>query len=68
MVEVDTEDLVDARAVADLLGLNAGPKAVSVYRRRHDDFPEPVINLGVGRCLLWRRQDIEEWAKDRRQR
>jgi len=36
---------------------------VSVYRKRHADFPKPVVVKS--RCLLWRRSDVEAWAKRR---
>jgi predicted DNA-binding transcriptional regulator AlpA len=58
--KVETEDLIDSPEVAKLLGLSRY-NSVSMYRRRYDDFPEPVVEKG--RCLLWRRRDIEQWAK-----
>ena len=59
---VRTEDLIDAVAVADLLGL-AQRNAVSVYQKRYPDMPRPVVDLGNGRPRLWLRQDILRWAK-----
>ncbi len=61
---VDPNDLIDAHAVAELLGLSSRT-SVSTYRKRHDDFPIPVVDMGVGRCLLWVRSDIEAWAQTR---
>jgi predicted DNA-binding transcriptional regulator AlpA len=61
---VDPADLVDARAIAELLRLSS-PRAISVYRARYPDFPAPVVDMGVGRCLLWLRIDIEQWNRDR---
>jgi glutathione-regulated potassium-efflux system ancillary protein KefG len=58
---VATEDLIDARGVAEILGLSA-PNTVSVYQHRYADMPRPVINLGRGRCMLWLRPEIEQWA------
>lgn len=58
---VDIDDLIDAAAVAGLLGLSHR-NSVRVYRQRYTDFPEPVVNLGAGRCLLWLRSEIETWA------
>jgi len=58
---VPTEDLIDARGVAAILGLSH-PNNVSVYRHRYADMPRPVVNLGRGRCMLWLRPEIEEWA------
>ena len=62
---VSTEDLIDAQAVAELLGL-AQRTSVSVYQRRYTDMPRPVVDLGRGRCKLWRRSEIVQWARQRR--
>lgn len=62
--QVDVEDLVDSRAVAELLGLSHA-ESVATYRRRHADFPAPVVDMGAGRCLLWVRGDVEAWAAKR---
>lgn len=62
---IDPADLIDANEAAELLGL-ARRQAVSTYRGRYDDFPEPVVTKA--RCVLWRRQDIEAWAAQRDQR
>jgi predicted DNA-binding transcriptional regulator AlpA len=59
-MKVDPAELLDSREVAALIGLD-NPNGVSVYRKRYDDFPEPVIEKA--RCVLWRRQDIEAWAR-----
>jgi predicted DNA-binding transcriptional regulator AlpA len=59
---VATEDLIDARGVAQILGLSA-PNTVSVYQHRYADMPRPVVNLGRGRCMLWIRPEIEQWAQ-----
>ena len=63
--EVRTEDLIDAQAVAELLGL-AQRTSVSVYQRRYPDMPRPVLDLGPGRPKLWLRPAIEEWMRQRR--
>jgi glutathione-regulated potassium-efflux system ancillary protein KefG len=57
---VNTEDLADAREVADLLGLSH-PNSVSLYQRRYPDMPRPVIDLGRGRPRLWLRPAILDW-------
>lgn len=59
---VNTKDLIDARGVAEILGLSQ-PNSVSTYQRRYKDMPRPVVNLGRGRALLWLRPDIEAWAR-----
>jgi glutathione-regulated potassium-efflux system ancillary protein KefG len=61
MATVDTSDLVDARAVVDLLGLSH-PNSVSNYQHRYRDMPRPVVDLGSGRCKLWIRDQLVEWA------
>jgi predicted DNA-binding transcriptional regulator AlpA len=58
---VATEDLMDAQAVADVLGLSHR-NSVSLYQRRYDDMPRPVVDLGDGRVKLWLRPEIESWA------
>jgi len=62
---VDIAQLVDSTDIAEVLGLKHR-NSVSVYRKRYEDFPEPVLDKGAGRCLLWLRADIEAWARARR--
>ena len=57
---IDADDLVDAGAVAEILGLSSR-NAVSVYRARYKDFPEPLLHRGT--CVLWLRSEIRRWAK-----
>ena len=59
---IDPDDLIDPAEVAAIIGLT-NARGVSVYRRRLG-FPEPVVDRG--RCVLWRRADVEAWAADRR--
>lgn len=59
---MDIDDLVDARAVAEVLGLKHA-NSVSTYSKRYGDFPRPVVNLGRGRTLLWLRTEIVAWAR-----
>ena len=35
---------------------------MSLYQRRYTDMPRPVVNLGRGRCMLWLRSEMEQWA------
>jgi predicted DNA-binding transcriptional regulator AlpA len=58
---VATEDLIDARDVAEILGLSH-PSAVSVYQHRYEDMPRPVVDLGRGRPKLWLRPDMQQWS------
>jgi len=62
--EVNLNDLLDAEQVADLLGLSSRG-AVSVYRRRYESFPAPVLERNSGRCQLWLRGDVVGWARAR---
>ncbi|MBV8219734.1 MAG: hypothetical protein JO325_14820 [Solirubrobacterales bacterium] len=61
--KVDTEDLIDAQGVADVLDLSHR-NTVSQYQRRYADMPRPVVDLGEGRVKLWLRPDIERWAAE----
>ena len=61
---VNTEDLLDAKGVAELLGL-AHRNTVSVYQRRYPDMPRPVVDLGSGRAKLWLRAEIQAWRSKR---
>ena len=54
---VDTDELIDAQGVADLLDL-AQRNTVSLYQRRYPDMPRPVVDLGKGRCKMWVRTEI----------
>jgi len=58
------DDLIDARDVAEILGL-AHRNTVSEYQARYPDMPRPVVNLGRGRPMLWLRPEIERWAAGR---
>lgn len=60
---VDPSDLIDARGVAEILGLSQ-PGNVSLYQRRYADMPRPVVDLGRGRCKLWLRPEVERWSID----
>lgn len=61
---VDTEDLIDAQEVAAILGLSHS-NSVSLYQRRYEDMPRPVVERGGGKTKLWLRPAIERWAESR---
>ena len=63
-MKYDPADLVDSNEVADILGLSSST-AVSTYRRRYDDFPDPILVKGSGKCVLWDRRSIEDWMDAR---
>ena len=58
--KVDAEDLIDAAGIAARLGL-AQPQTVHLWRRRYEDFPEPVAELT--RVLVWNWSQDEAWAR-----
>lgn len=62
--KVDTNDLVSASEVADLLGL-AQHNSVTTYLRRYADFPQPVVDKSSGHIRLWLRQDVDAWRQTR---
>lgn len=61
---IDADDVIDARAVAEMLGL-AHATAVSVYQGRYSDMPRPVIDMGQGRCKLWLGSEVKAWDEAR---
>lgn len=58
---VNTEDLIDAHGIAEMLGLSHA-NSVSTYQKRYRDMPRPVVDLGPGRPRLWLRPSMEKWA------
>jgi len=64
MPTVDTADLIDARGVAEVLGLSH-PNSVSTYQHRYPDMPRPVVDLGEGRCKMWLRSEVVSWDQRR---
>lgn len=61
---VNTDDLIGAAEVAEILGL-AHHNSVTTYLKRYDDFPRPVVDLSRSRVRLWIRGDIVEWRRAR---
>jgi hypothetical protein len=71
-----TLPVTDARTLANALGLvglseiaeKAGVTrgAVTHWRRRHSDFPEPLVELTTG--PIWRWADVEPWVTRQKQR
>ena len=58
--KVDVDELVGAAEIARRLG-SSRPQVVHAWRRRHDDFPEPVAT--IDKVLVWHWPDVEAWAK-----
>jgi predicted DNA-binding transcriptional regulator AlpA len=61
---VNTDDLLTAAEVAEVLGLSHY-NSVTTYLNRYETFPRPVIERSGGRIRLWLRQDIETWVATR---
>lgn len=61
---VDPSDLIDAEAVAEILGV-AHRNTVSVYQKRYVSMPRPVVDMGRGRCKLWLKSEVVRWASQR---
>jgi hypothetical protein len=61
--KVDTDDLIDAQGVADMLGL-AQRNTVSLYQKRYPDMPRPVVEFEQSRIRLWLRSEIVNWARE----
>ena len=61
--KVDVDDLIDASRVAEMLRLSQR-NTVSSYQRRYPDMPRPVVDLGAGRCKMWLRSEISQWAAE----
>lgn len=58
--KVDLDDLVDAVEIARRLSVKR-PQVVHDWRRRHDDFPLPVLHIANVHIWLW--PDVQAWAK-----
>ena len=54
-------DLVGIAEMAQRHGTSAG--TIRSWRYRHDDFPKPLAELGMGPVWDWR--DVEPWLKSR---
>ena len=59
--KLDVDDLVGAAEIAERLGL-AQVQTVHTWRRRYEDFPEPVARLK--QALIWSWPDVDRWARD----
>ena len=57
---MDIDRLVGAAEIADRLGMKR-PHLIHDWRRRHPEFPVPVLELKG--TLIWDWQEVEAWAK-----
>ncbi|HMF82075.1 MAG TPA: hypothetical protein VKI01_02230 [Acidimicrobiia bacterium] len=57
---VEVDKLVGATEIADRLGI-AHSETIHLWRRRYEDFPEPVARLST--AVVWAWPDVERWAR-----
>jgi predicted DNA-binding transcriptional regulator AlpA len=53
-------ELASISEIAELLGVTE--RTAQRYAQR-SDFPAPVDTIAGGRIRVWRRRDVERWAK-----
>jgi hypothetical protein len=58
--KVDIDNLVGAAEIAERLGIKR-PHLIHDWRRRHPEFPKPVIELKG--TLIWEWPAVEVWAR-----
>lgn len=51
--------LVGIPEIAELAGVQ--PNTVQMWRRRHDDFPAPIVELKMGPVWSW--NDVGPWVE-----
>lgn len=61
---VDTDDLIDAAGVAEILGL-AQRNSVTTYLKRYADMPRPVVDMPRSHTRLWLRSEVVAWNASR---
>ena len=54
------DQLVGTAEIAERLGAK-NPELVHDWRRRYDQFPQPVARLRIG--LVWYWPEVERWAR-----
>lgn len=52
-------ECITSGEIADLIGVSR--PAVSNYKKRHPEFPDPAFVDSTGRVRLYWRSDIEDW-------
>lgn len=57
---VAVDQLVGAAEIAERLGVKHS-ETVHAWRRRYDDFPDPIAVLK--QAMVWNWPDVERWAK-----
>ncbi len=59
--KVDVDDLVGAAEIAECLSVKR-PHLIHDWRRRHPEFPQPVVELKG--TLIWLWPEVERWAEE----
>lgn len=54
------DEVVGGVEIAEMLGVSRA--VVSVWQKRYDDFPAPLLTLSAGR--FYRRSEVLEWHRD----
>lgn len=54
------DHLVGTAEIAERLGIKH-PETVHDWRRRYEDFPEPISQLRMG--YVWNWPEVERWAR-----
>ena len=57
---VDTRDLVGTQDIADRLGVEKN--VVSNWKKRHPDFPTPVVLVSAGHVSVYLWSEVQGWA------
>lgn len=58
--KIDPDLLVGAAEIAERLDI-AQPQTIHLWRRRYEDFPQPVAQLKT--ALIWYWPDVRKWAE-----
>lgn len=61
--DMNLDDLAATSDLAELLGV--GPSTISNYRRRHGDFPKPIVTVARGSTPLFDRRAVVRWWSQR---
>lgn len=58
----DPGALLGVSELAERYGVQ--PNTITVWQLRHDDFPEPLVEVG-GRVRVWWAPDVDRWVESR---
>lgn len=63
MTEIDFDDLASSTDLAVLFKVS--PTAISNWKQREDDFPDPVVTVSQGNNPLYSRREVVRWYAKR---